>query len=396
MNWKEEALKLHKANRGKLAIASKVEVKDAHDLSIIYTPGVAEPCLRIKADKSTVYDYTAKGNMVAIVTDGSAVLGLGNIGPEAALPVMEGKALLFKKFGGIDAFPVCLNTQEIDKIVETVRIIAPGFGGINLEDISAPRCFEIEERLIKALDIPVFHDDQHGTAVVVLAGLINSLKLVKKEFRRIKAVINGAGAAGVTIAKILLRMKIKEIIMVDSRGIIYRGREDLVSSKKEISRLTNLAKIEGGLDEAVKGADIFIGVSRPGVLNEEMVKKMAALPVIFALSNPDPEIEPADAERAGAAIVATGRSDYPNQVNNALVFPGIFKGALKVRASRINEEMKVAAARALAGVIKDKDLNKDYIIPDAFNPAVVSEVASAVARAAVDSGVAAPSKTDKN
>ena len=379
---------MHKDNRGKLAIAGKVELKNAHDLSIIYTPGVAEPCLRIKADKSTVYDYTAKGNLVAIVTDGSAVLGLGNIGPEAALPVMEGKALLFKKFGGIDAFPVCLDTQETDKIVETVRIIAPGFGGINLEDISAPRCFEIEKRLIESLDIPVFHDDQHGTAVVVLAGLINSLKLVKKEFCRLKAVINGAGAAGTAIAKILLRMDVKEIIMLDSRGIIYEGRENLSPSKEEISRFTNPANLKGGLDKAVEGADVFIGVSRPGVLNEEMVKKMAAGPVIFALSNPDPEIEPGAAERAGAAIVATGRSDYPNQVNNALAFPGIFKGALEVRAGRINEEMKIAAARALAGVIEDRDLRKDYIIPDPFNPAVVSEVASAVARAAVDTKVA--------
>ncbi len=388
MNWKEEALKLHKANQGKLAIAGKVELKNAHDLSIIYTPGVAEPCLRIKEDKSTVYDYTSKGNMVAIVTDGSAVLGLGNIGPEAALPVMEGKALLFKKFGGIDAFPVCLDTQEIDKIVETVKIIAPGFGGINLEDISAPRCFEIEKRLIETLDIPVFHDDQHGTAVVVLAGLINSLKLLKKEFCRLKAVISGAGAAGAAIAKILSRMGIKEIIMLDSRGIIYEGRENLSPSKKEISRLTNPAKLKGGLGKAVEGADIFIGVSRPGVLNEEMVKKMAGVPVVFALSNPDPEIDPGTAERAGAAIVATGRSDYPNQVNNALAFPGIFKGALEVRAGRINEEMKIAAARALAGVIENKDLRKNYIIPDPFNPAVVSDVASAVARAAVDTGVA--------
>jgi malate dehydrogenase (oxaloacetate-decarboxylating) len=360
-----------------------------HDLAVVYTPGVAEPCRKIHEKTSEVYRYTSKGNMVAVVSDGTAVLGLGDIGPEAALPVMEGKAVLFKHFAGVDAFPICLATKDPDKIVEAVTLIAPSFGGINLEDISAPRCFEIEERLKKTLDIPVFHDDQHGTAVIVLSGLINALKIVGKRIDEIKIVVNGAGAAAIAVLKFLMSAGVKNAILCDSKGIIYEGRkENMNSAKEEMAKVTNRELLKGILADAIIGADVFLGLSVAGALSKEMVRSMASGPIIFAMANPTPEIMPDKAKEAGARIIATGRSDFPNQVNNCLGFPAIFKGALKVRASQINEEMKLAASYALASLISEEDLNKGIIIANAFDPRVVEVESEAVAKAAIESGVA--------
>ena len=389
MNIYEESLKLHEDNRGKIEVISKTEVKDMHDLAVVYTPGVAEPCRKIHQDTSLVYKYTNKGNMVAVVSDGTAVLGLGDIGPEAALPVMEGKAVLFKHFAGIDAFPICLDSKDPDKIVEAVTLIAPTFGGINLEDISAPRCFEIENRLKKILDIPVFHDDQHGTAVIVLSGLLNALKIVGKDIKKIKITVNGAGAAAIAVLKFLMSAGVKNAILCDSKGIIYKGRkENMNPVKEEMAKITNRGMLKGTLADAIKGADVFLGLSVAGALKPEMVKTMASDSIIFAMANPTPEIMPDEAKKAGARIVATGRSDFPNQVNNCLGFPGIFKGALKVRASQINEEMKMAASQAIASLISEEDLKKGVIITDAFDPRVVERESEAVAQAAIESGVA--------
>ena len=388
MDIKEEALTLHRENKGKIEVISKTKVRNMHDLSVVYTPGVAEPCRKIHEDISRVYEYTSKGNMVAVVTDGTAVLGLGDIGPEAGLPVMEGKAVLFKEFAGIDAFPICLDTKDPDKIVETVALIAPGFGGINLEDISAPRCFEIEERLKKMLDIPVMHDDQHGTAAVVLSGVINALKVVGKKIEEIKVVMSGAGAAGTAIANFLMSAGVQYIICSDVDGIIYKGRQKNTPDLEILAEKTNKEQLKGNLADAMKGRDLFIGVSAPGIVTKEMVKSMAPDPIVFAMANPVSEIMPDEAKEAGARIVATGRSDFPNQVNNCLGFPGIFKGTLKVRAKDINEEMKLAAAYGIASLIDEKELNEENIIPNAFDPRVVEVVSEAVAKAAIDSGVA--------
>ncbi len=385
MNFNELSLKMHEENKGKVAVCSKVTVKTRDDLSTAYTPGVAEPCRKIAEDKMNVYRYTAKGNLVAVVSDGTAVLGLGDIGPEAAMPVMEGKAILFKEFGNVDAFPICLDTKDPDEIVETVIRLAPAFGGINLEDISAPRCFEIEARLKEALDIPVFHDDQHGTAVVVLAAIINGLKLTGKKAGECKVVLNGSGAAGIAIAKLLLSYGFKDLILCDRKGMIIKETANN-PVKKEMAEITNLSQQSGSLADALKGADIFIGVSAPGSVTTEMVKTMNPDPMIFAMANPTPEIMPDEAKAAGARIIGTGRSDFPNQINNVLVFPGLFRGALDVRAKSITEEMKMAASKALASLIDEKDLNPDYIIPDAFDPRVAEAVAKAVSEEAVKSG----------
>ncbi|ADQ13669.1 NAD(P)-dependent malic enzyme [Halanaerobium hydrogeniformans] len=388
MNLKEEALKLHKDNLGKLMIKSKVEVKDEHDLSLAYSPGVAEPCLEIEKDQNKIYEYTNKSNFVAVVTDGSAVLGLGNIGAPASLPVMEGKAVLFKEFAGVDAFPICFNESDPDKLISYVKKIAPVFGGVNLEDIKSPECFYIEDRLKEELDIPVFHDDQHGTAIITLAALINSLILLKKNIEDIKVIVNGAGAAGASIIKLLHSEGVEEIIALDIKGAIYEGRDSLDESTKEIAKITNKDNKKGDLAEMIKGADVFIGVSAANLLYKEMVRTMADDPIIFAMANPEPEIWPEDALKAGAKIVGTGRSDYPNQVNNVLAFPGLFRGALDVRAKEINEEMKKAAAYALANLIDENELAPDYVIPKPFDPRVGPHVAAAVAQAAVKTGVA--------
>lgn len=388
MDLREEALKLHKDNQGKISILSKVPVNDSKDLSLAYTPGVAEPCKEIHKNPDMIYDYTNKGNFVAVVTDGSAVLGLGDIGAMAGMPVMEGKAVLFKEFGGIDAFPICIGTKDVDKIVETVINISPTFGGINLEDISAPRCFEIEERLKKALKIPVFHDDQHGTAVVVFAGLINALKIVNKNLKSIKAVINGAGAAGIAIAKLLISAGIGDVILCDRKGIIYEERQDTDSSKISIAKITNKDKLKGTLKDALIGADVFIGVSAPNIVTKDMVKAMNSDAIVFALANPVPEIYPDVAKEGGARVIGTGRSDFPNQINNVLAFPGIFRGALEVRATEINEEMKIQAAYAIASLVSDEELKEDYIIPKAFDKRVAKTVAANVAKAAMDTKVA--------
>lgn len=389
MTLREDALELHRLHQGKLSITSKVSVKTARDLSLAYSPGVAEPCKEIHEKKERVYEYTSKGNLVAVVSDGTAVLGLGNIGPEAALPVMEGKAVLFKSFAGVDAVPICLNTTDVDKIVETVKFLEPTFGGINLEDIAAPACFEIEERLKKELSIPVFHDDQHGTAIVTLAGLINALKVVDKKLQDIKVVTNGAGAAGIAIIKLLLSLGVRDIIMCDTKGAIYDGRiEGMNPIKQMVAKNTNLQKISGSLEEVIIGADVFIGVSVAGAVTTEMVKSMNRDAIIFAMANPIPEIFPEDAIAAGARVVGTGRSDYPNQINNVLAFPGIFRGALDVRATTINEEMKIAAAYAIADLISEAELSHDYVIPAPFDTRVVPSVSQAVAKAAMESGVA--------
>lgn len=381
MNIGEKSLILHEKLKGKISIKSKVEVKDKESLSLTYTPGVAEPCRQIKKNYENIYKYTSKGNMVAVVTDGSAVLGLGDIGADAALPVMEGKAILFKEFAGIDSFPICINSKDIDTIVNTIKLISSSFGGINLEDISAPKCFEIEERLKKELNIPVFHDDQHGTAVVVLAGLINSAKLLQKDIKELKIVINGAGAAGIAIAKLLIKLDINNIILCDSKGAIYKGRDNLNWIKEELSLITNKENEKGTLKDVIKGKDVFIGVSAPDILTGEMVSSMNKDPIIFALSNPDPEILPDIAKKHGAKIIATGRSDFKNQINNVLAFPGIFRGALDIKAKFIDDNMKIAAAYAIASIIKENELNPDYIIPEPFNKEVVNKVSKAVVQA---------------
>lgn len=375
---KEEALQLHEVHQGKLAVSLKVDIETKHDLSLAYTPGVAEPCLEIAQDREQVYRYTGKGNAVAIVTDGTAVLGLGDIGPEAALPVMEGKACLFKRFGGVDAYPICLNTKEPEEIVRAVQLIAPGFGGINLEDISAPRCFEIEEQLIETLDIPVFHDDQHGTAVVVLAALINGAKCLGLELPQVQTVISGAGAAGISICKLLMKAGVRDITLCDRQGAIWEGREGLNGAKTAMAKVTNRAMRKGSLAEVMEGADLFIGVSGPGIVTQEMVRSMSPQAMVFALSNPVPEIMPELALAAGVKVVATGRSDFPNQINNLLVFPGIFKGALAARASRITEEMMIAAAYAIAGRVSPEELSRECIIPSTFDMGVADVVAEAV------------------
>lgn len=388
MDYNKLSLEMHMKNQGKIEIVSKVAVKTREDLSTAYTPGVAEPCRKIAANKSDVYKYTAKSNLVAVVSDGTAVLGLGDIGPEAAMPVMEGKAILFKEFGGVDAFPICLDTKDTEEIIKTVKYLAPTFGGINLEDISAPRCFEIERRLKEELDIPVFHDDQHGTAIVVSAGLINAFKLVGKSFEEANVVINGAGSAGISICKLLMEQGIGNVVLVDRNGALAKGEQWMNEAQKAMAEVTNKNGERGSLAEIMKGKDVFIGVSAPNVVTAEMVKTMAKDPIIFAMANPTPEIMPEEAARGGARVIATGRSDYPNQINNVLVFPGIFRGALDVEATDITEEMKVAAARAIASIIKEEELKEDYIIPSAFNPEVAKVVAAEVGRVARELGIA--------
>ncbi len=387
MDFNQESLKVHEAHKGKVEIRSKVEVKTLDDLSTVYTPGVAEPCRRIAADKNEVYRYTAKGNLVAVVSDGSAVLGLGNIGPEAGMPVMEGKSILFKQFANVDAFPICLDTQDVDEIVETVVRIAPCFGGINLEDISAPRCFEIEERLKARLDIPVFHDDQHGTAIVVLASLLNALKVVGKEIGQIRVVINGCGAAGVAIGKLMMLAGVKHLTYCDKAGMVNRDTA-ANDTQLKLCEVTNLEDRHGSLADALKGADVFVGVSAPNLVTADMVKSMAKDACIFAMANPIPEIMPDVARAAGARVVGTGRSDFPNQINNVLIFPGIFRGALDSRARAITESMKLTAARAIAALVSDEELNEEYIIPNAFDPRVAKAVADAVAQEARREGIA--------
>ena len=388
MNIKEKALLAHENWRGKLDIVPKCPITNAEELAIAYTPGVAEPCLRIRDDVELSYQYTGRGNLVAVVTDGSAVLGLGDIGPEAGMPVMEGKCALFKAFGGVNAIPLCIRSHDVDEIVNTVALLAGSFGGVNLEDISAPRCFEIERRLKERCDIPIFHDDQHGTAVITLAGLMNALRLVGKKLEDITVVTSGAGAAGTAIVRLLISLGLKNVIMCDRKGAIYEGREGLNPEKADIARLTNREKKAGSLAEVIRGADVFIGVSAPGALTREMVSTMARDAIIFACANPTPEIFPDEAKAGGARVVATGRSDFPNQVNNVLAFPGIFRGALDARARDSNDEMKLAAARALASLVSDDELCEDYVLPAAFDPRVGPAVAKAVAQAARDSGVA--------
>ena len=388
MNYAEESLRLHKEWRGKIEVIATVPVASKDDLSLAYTPCVAQPCLEIQKDINKSYELTRRHNLCAVITDGSAVLGLGDIGPEAGMPVMEGKCVLFKAFGGVDAFPLCVKTKDVDEFVNTVYQISGSFGGINLEDIAAPRCFEIERKLKEKCDIPVFHDDQHGTAVITLAGLTNALKVVGKKKEDLKVVTSGAGAAAVSVVKLLLSAGFRNITMCDRKGAIYRGREDLNWIKKERSEVTNPENKSGSLAEQLKGADVFIGVSAPGMVTKEMVQTMNRDAIIFACANPTPEIFPDEAKAGGARVVSTGRSDYPNQINNVLAFPGIFRGAFDVRASDINEEMKMAAAAALAGLISDEELSEDYIIPKAFDPRVGPAVAKAVAQAARESGVA--------
>lgn len=379
---------MHQKTRGKIEIVSRIPLETNQDLSLAYTPGVAEPCLEIEQDTNKSYELTRRWNLCAVITDGSAVLGLGDIGPEASMPVMEGKCILFKKFGHVDAFPICIKTKDVDEFVNTVYLISSSFGGINLEDISAPRCFEIEQKLKTKCDIPVFHDDQHGTAIVTLAGLINALKLVKKSKNTINVVVSGAGAAATAIAKLLLSYGIKNIIVCDRNGTIYDGRENLNPAKKELASLTNLGKRQGKLADVLVGADVFIGVSAPNVLTTKMVKTMAKDAIVFACANPTPEIFPDEAKKGGARIIATGRSDFPNQINNVLAFPGIFRGAFDVRASEINEAMKLAAAKAIANLITKNELNENCIIPNALDPRVSKAVANAVANTARKTGVA--------
>ena len=388
MDIRQESLQKHYEWNGKIEVVSRVKVNSSKDLSLAYTPGVAEPCLEINKDYNKSFELTRRNNLVAVVTDGSAILGLGDIGPEAGMPVMEGKCVLFKEFGGVDAIPLCVRSKDVDEIVKTVSLLAGSFGGINLEDISAPRCFEIEKKLKECCDIPIFHDDQHGTAVITLAGVINALKLVGKKLDEVKIVTSGAGAAGIAIIKLLMSMGLKNVIMTDRKGAIYEGREGLNPIKEEMAKITNFNKEKGTLAEVIKGADIFIGVSAPGTLTQDMVRTMAKDPIIFACANPVPEIFPDEAKAAGAAVVSTGRSDYPNQVNNVLCFPGLFRGVLDARASDVNDEMKVAAAYAIAGLVSDEELTAEYILPAAFDPRVKDAVAKAVAEAARKSGVA--------
>jgi len=387
-DYNKMAIEMHEKHKGKISVVSKVKVADKDALSTAYTPGVAEPCRKIHQNPDSIYTYTSKGNMVAVVTDGSAVLGLGNIGADAALPVMEGKAVLFKEFGDVDAFPVCIKSNEVDEIVRTAELLEPVFGGINLEDISAPRCFEIERKLKKLMDIPVFHDDQHGTAIVVLAGIINALKIVGKNEKNMKVVVNGAGAAGTAITKLLLDFGFKDIVMCDSKGIICKGDERLNWAKNEIAEITNLSGIKGDLKKAMEDSDIFIGVSAPGIVTKEMISSMKENAIVFAMANPVPEIMPNLAKEAGAKVIGTGRSDFPNQVNNVLAFPAIFRGTLDVRASDINEAMKIAAAKAIASVIGDSEINEDNILPKPFDKRIMKLVSEAVMEAARASGVA--------
>jgi malate dehydrogenase (oxaloacetate-decarboxylating) len=397
MTLKEQALKMHEDKQGKLTVQSKVAINDKHDLSLAYSPGVAEPCLEIARDETTAYKYTMKSHMVGVVTNGTAVLGLGAIGAQASLPVMEGKAVLFKNFADVDAFPICLDTKDPDEVIRTVELMAPTFGGINLEDIKAPECFYIEQTLKERLNIPVFHDDQHGTAIVTLAGLVNALRLVDKTFDEIKVVINGAGAAGIAIVKLLHYFGVKDMVLCDSKGAIYEGRDVGMNAEKEaVLAYTNQSNETGDLRSVMKEADVFIGVSLKDLVDEAMVQSMKRDPIIFAMANPDPEITPERAKQAGARVIGTGRSDYPNQVNNVLAFPGIFKGALSVRATDINEEMKVAAVHAIAGIISESELDEDYVIPDPFDEQVAEAVAKAVSEAAIKSGVSQGERLDQN
>ncbi|HUM23459.1 MAG TPA: malic enzyme-like NAD(P)-binding protein [Saccharofermentans sp.] len=388
MDVKQEAIKKHTEWKGKIEVIARAPVGSKEELAIAYTPGVAEPCLEISKDVDLSYKYTRRHNLVAVVTDGTAVLGLGDIGPEAGMPVMEGKCALFKAFGDVDAFPLCIRSKEVDDIVNTVALLAGSFGGVNLEDISAPRCFEIEKKLKEICDIPIFHDDQHGTAVITLAGIINGLKVVGKNLDDISVVVNGAGAAATAITKLLISCGLNDVVLCDRTGAIYQGREKLNDAKAEIASMTNKKMKKGSLKDVIVGADVFIGVSAPGVLTADMVATMGKDPIVFACANPVPEILPDEAKKAGVAVMATGRSDFPNQVNNVLAFPGIFRGALDVRASDINDEMKLAAAYAIAGIVSDSELRPDYILPDAFDPRVGKAVAAAVAEAARKSGVA--------
>lgn len=387
MDYNQLSLKMHEENMGKLEVVSKVELKTRDDLSTAYTPGVAEPCRKIRDNKMDVYKYTCKSNTVAVVSDGTAVLGLGDIGPEAAIPVMEGKSILFKQFGGVDAFPICLDTKDTEEIIETVKRIAPVFGGINLEDIAAPRCFEIERRLNEELDIPVFHDDQHGTAIVVAAGLINALKLVGKKMSDINAVINGAGSAGISICRLLMRLGIGNVVLMNSKGALCPGVAGMNPEQAAMAEITNKDRQTGNLEEIIKGKDVFIGVSVANVVTADMVASMAADPIVFAMANPTPEIMPEEAKKGGVRVMATGRSDFPNQINNVLVFPGIFRGALDARATAITEEMKVAAVNAIASIVSDEELNEEYVIPDPFDERVAKAVAKAVADCAVELGI---------
>ncbi|MBR7020235.1 MAG: NAD-dependent malic enzyme [Lachnospiraceae bacterium] len=388
MNYAEESLKKHYEWKGKVEMIVRAPLETKEDLSLAYTPGVAQPCLEIQKNVDLSYDLTRRSNLVAVVTDGTAVLGLGDIGPEAGMPVMEGKCALFKAFGDVDAIPLCIRSKEVDDIVNTVRLLAGSFGGVNLEDISAPRCFEIERKLKECCDIPIFHDDQHGTAVVCLAAMLNALKVVDKKIDEIRVVTSGAGAAGIAIIKLLISMGLKDVVMCDRKGAIYKGRDGLNPEKEIIAEMTNQKMRKGSLEDVIKGADVFIGVSAPGCVTPEMVKSMAPNPILFPMANPTPEIMPDEAKAAGAAVVGTGRSDFPNQINNVLAFPGIFRGALDVRASDINDAMKIAAAKAIAGFVTDDKLSADYIIPSALDKTVAQAVAKAVAQAARDTGVA--------
>lgn len=388
MDYGQESLKKHQEWKGKFEIKLRADVDSTEALSLAYTPGVATPCLEIQKDINKSYELTRRWNTVAVVTDGTAVLGLGDIGPEAGMPVMEGKCALFKAFGDVDAIPLCIRSKEVDDIVNTVALLQGSFGGVNLEDISAPRCFEIEQKLKERCDIPIFHDDQHGTAVITLAGMMNALKVVGKDLKDVKIVTSGAGAAGIAIIRLLMAMGLKNVIMTDRKGAIYEGRDGLNPIKEEMAKITNFDHVSGTLAEVIKGADVFIGVSVPGTLTQDMVRSMAKDPIIFACANPTPEIFPDEAKAAGVAVVSTGRSDFPNQVNNVLCFPGIFRGALDVRASDINDQMKIAAAKAIASLVSDEELNADYILPKAFDPRIKDRVAEEVAKAARESGVA--------
>lgn len=383
----EKSLQAHAEWKGKIEVVSRVALKDKDDLSLAYTPGVAEPCLAIQKDVNKSYEYTRRSNIVAVVTDGTAVLGLGDIGPEAGMPVMEGKCVLFKTFGDVDAFPLCIRSKDVDTIVNTVKLLAGSFGGINLEDISAPRCFEIERRLKEECDIPIFHDDQHGTAIVAVAGMLNALKIVGKKIEDIEVVVNGSGAAGIAVTRLLMAMGMKKVILCDTKGAIYKGRPGLNAEKEAMAEISNLEMKKGTLREVIVGTDVFLGLSAPGMVDQDMVRSMAKDPIIFAMSNPIPEIMPDEAIAAGAKVVGTGRSDFPNQINNVLAFPGIFRGALDVRASDINEEMKIAAAKAIASIITDEELRPDYVIPAPFDTRVAPAVAKAVAEAAIATGV---------